>query len=93
MRTEPLRERFPEVLRTRWERFDEPTNKWVQVSTIRFPVVGGRDGGYRGFSFQPSVSGGKWRVNVETPQGRLIGRISFDVIEVAANPPLVESVR
>lgn len=77
----------------RWERFDASTHRWIEISSIRFPVSGGRDGGYRGFSFQPSALPGKWRVSVETVQGRLIGRISFNVVPVAQNVPLVESVR
>jgi hypothetical protein len=76
-----------------WERFDPSDHKWIQASAIRFPVSGGRDGGYRGFSLQPSISPGKWRVNVETPQGRLIGRTSFNVLIAAVSPSLVESIR
>ena len=77
----------------RWEYFDDTTKKWRQVSTIRFPVLGGRDGGYRGFSLQLGISAGKWRVSVETPGGRLIGRISFLVVAVPALPPLSDLVR
>ena len=77
----------------RWEYFDGTTKKWRQVSTIRFPVLGGRDGGYRGFSLQPGINAGTWRVSVETPEGRLIGRISFLVVAVPASPPLADLVR
>ena len=75
------------VILHEWQRYDAASGEWVTASTVRFPIVGGRDGGYRGYSFYKDVSEGKWRVNVITQYGQLIGRISFTVVEVSAPVP------
>lgn len=59
---------------------------WTTVGTIPFVISGGRDGGYRSYSVLSHAAAGKWRVNVLTAEGRVIGRIPFTV-ELAANPP------
>ena len=41
---------------------------------------GGSDGGYRTFSEMTPVTAGKWRVNVKTTSGAVIGRVDFEVI-------------
>ena len=70
-----------------WQRYDEPTGEWLTRATVRYPIIGGRDGGYRGDSFIKDISEGKWRVNVITQYGQLIGRISFTVVDVEAPVP------
>jgi len=65
-----------------WEYFDDQSNSWVQSGTFGFQITGGRDGGYRGYSLKEQTEEGKWRVNVKTGSGQLIGRISFDVEQV-----------
>ncbi len=62
-----------------WEYFDPSKARWVSVSKIPFKIVGGRDGGFRGYSIKENVFAGLWRVNVETVEGRLIGRKRFEV--------------
>ena len=59
--------------------------RFVTTDRIRLAIVGGRDGGYRAFTVKQRVAPGEWRVNVETTQGRIIGRVSFRV-EVATEP-------
>ncbi|MDO8564428.1 MAG: DUF2914 domain-containing protein [bacterium] len=63
-----------------WSYYDEEAEAWVTTNLIRFPISGGREEGFRGFSFKESIAPGKWRVDVETPRGQVIGRISFEVI-------------
>lgn len=75
----------PTKLRTRivhhWSYFDEEKGEWVTSSKISFPVVGGRDGGYRGFTVKYGVRAGKWRVDVETERGQRLGRTVFQIIK------------
>lgn len=59
-----------------WEHYNERTKKWEILSRFSFAINGGRDGGYRGFSTK-TVTEGKWRCDVETQSGQLIGRMSF----------------
>jgi len=51
-------------------------------------VVGGRDNGYRGYTFKRHVQPGRWRVEVRTETGRLLGRIPFELVP-AERPPLL----
>lgn len=75
----------------RWQWYDPIKKEWATRSTIAYPIIGGRDGGYRGYSAVPINDMGKWRVNVETSDGRLIARLPFTVAQTAF-PPLVETI-
>ncbi|MBI4435283.1 DUF2914 domain-containing protein [Candidatus Uhrbacteria bacterium] len=50
---------------------------WQSVSRLSYTIVGGRQDGYRGYSYITSHRPGKWRVDVETPRGQVIGRVVF----------------
>jgi len=76
-----------------WQRYDDVSRQWVTVSTFGFPINGGRDGGYRGYSNKTDISAGAWRVNVTTQYGQLIGRISFSVVDASTSPDLVETTK
>ncbi len=76
-----------------WQRYDIKSTSWVTVDTQRFPISGGRDGGYRGYSLKTGLSAGKWRVNVKTIYGQLVGRITFTVDSTSEAVPAVEVVR
>lgn len=65
----------------RWQHYDAVKKEWVTTSTIAYPIVGGRDGGYRGYSSVPLYETGKWRVSIETSDGRRITRLPFIVEE------------
>lgn len=56
---------------------------WITMNRISFPISGGRDGGYRGYSTKTNVVPGAWRVSVETENGQVIGRVRFDIVEGA----------
>jgi hypothetical protein len=73
-----------------WEYFDKKANAWVRTGTFGFQITGGRDGGYRGYSLRENVTAGKWRVNVKTGNGVIIGRISFTVVDVASPADTIE---
>ncbi|HEY4517823.1 MAG TPA: DUF2914 domain-containing protein [Candidatus Paceibacterota bacterium] len=66
-----------------WLYFDETTSAWVPKAHISFPITGGRDGGYRGYSLKESVLPGRWRIEVRTEREALIGRMSFTVVAEA----------
>ncbi len=71
-----------------WSYFDEKTRVWVSSSVVGFPISGGRDDGYRGYSMKENASAGKWRVDVETLRGQVIGRFEFTVDEAKIPPEL-----
>jgi hypothetical protein len=49
------------------------------TTTDRIPIsiTGGREKGYRMYTMKQRLQPGEWRVNVETENKRLIGRITF----------------
>lgn len=66
-----------------WERYDERTGKWARESRVSFPISGGREDGYRGYSVKDNPAPGKWQLLIKTANGQVIGRIAFRVEEVA----------
>ena len=72
-----------------WQRYDKAHGRWITESVVRFPIMGGRDGGYRGYSEKVTGAAGTWRVNVVTSYGQLIGRIAFTVADASTTPLLV----
>lgn len=74
----------------RWQHYDEVQKSWVTMTHSSFPINGGRDAGYRGYSWKAGLRAGLWRVSVETPRGQLIGRTTFRVEHVSV-PPILET--
>jgi Protein of unknown function (DUF2914) len=78
----------------RWRRYDEKSGHWLTLSTVTFPINGGRDGGYRGYTIKHNPQPGDWRVDINTSEGHLIGRIAFKVEDVpAAVPATTETLK
>jgi len=65
-----------------WQYFDEARGEWTTKSRIGFQISGGRDGGYRGYTVKESWRAGRWRVNVVTERGQVLGRVSFRIEKV-----------
>lgn len=76
----------------RWQRYDERQGSWQDADRIGYTVTGGRQGGYRGYTYKQSVAPGRWRVDVETEAGQLLGRLRFAVV-AAGDAPLVMDTR
>ncbi|HEY4124956.1 MAG TPA: DUF2914 domain-containing protein, partial [Rhizomicrobium sp.] len=72
----------------RWQYHDDKKG-WVTASTIGFPITGGRDNGYRGFTIKSHPQAGAWRVDIDTVDGRVIGRIGFYVQTVSQEPEMM----
>lgn len=70
-----------------WQRYDDAARSWVTEDIVSFPILGGREEGYRGYSIKNDPVPGKWRVNVTMDFGQIIGRTSFEVVEVASAHP------
>ena len=72
----------------RWEWRDPRNNNWLEQQTVHFRIRGGREDGFRTYSFKTAPKPGQWRVNIATADGRAIGRVRFSV-ETQAVPPAV----
>lgn len=87
----------PTDLRTRivheWQRYDEREHAWVTQSRSSFAVTGGRQNGYRGYSYSDRVTPGRWRVNVQTEEGSTLGRLRFRVLPASGDTEFVELIK
>jgi hypothetical protein len=70
--------RFKDRLQVRWLYRDSDLG-WQMADAIPLQIAGGRDGGWRGFTTKSRYKPGDWRVQVETSDGRELGRIGLDV--------------
>jgi hypothetical protein len=64
-----------------WQRYDDATGRWVDVGRSSYSTRGGREAGYRGYSYRTILDVGRWRVIVETERGQELGRLNFTVIK------------
>ena len=76
-----------------WEYWDESNGEWKTTDQVTYPIFGGRNEGYRGFSTKVNVSPGKWRVSVKTKNGQLLGRTKFTIVEADFLPELKAEIR
>ncbi|MCC5940007.1 MAG: DUF2914 domain-containing protein [Balneolaceae bacterium] len=63
----------------RWRWKNPETGRWQTVDQIGYEITGGRDAGYRGFTFKRNIREGDWRVDVITEEGQIIGIVRFRV--------------
>ncbi len=76
-----------------WTFFDEEFQAWEKRDTVRFDILGGRDGGYRGFSYKKNIEPGTWRVDVVTDTKQLLGRKTFTLIEDSSPLELISEIK
>lgn len=69
------------TIRHRWELFDERTEEWTTTSVVPFRIAGGRQSGYRGYTYKHNVVPGRWRVTAESESGAAIGIVDFRVVK------------
>jgi hypothetical protein len=65
---------------------------FAHADKIPIKISGGRAGGYRAYSFKQRLDPGDWRVDVETEDGRIIGRVSVWVEEREGPAPTLGTV-
>lgn len=71
----------------RWEYRDE-SGQWRQSSQARFALSGGREGGFRGYSYKDNPKPGQWRVSLVSEGGRTLSVTVFSVERGEADPDL-----
>ena len=76
--------RFSDQVLLRWYRKAE---RWMLQDTIPIRIVGGREAGFRGYGVKTHFQPGEWKVQVETTDGREIGRVYFDLEAAAEAKP------
>jgi hypothetical protein len=78
--------KFKDEIRLHWLKKD-PLRGWESQDKVPLRVSGGREEGFRGFGTKANYEPGNWRVQVETTEGREIGRVYF---EINTSPPSEE---
>lgn len=71
----------------RWKWYNETTRKWEVADNISYEITGGRDAGFRGYTYKENVKPGFWRVDVTTVEGLVLGIIDFEIIIDASLQP------
>ena len=62
----------------RWE-YRDPDKGWTTHARVHYPIFGGRDDGYRGYTQVGNFRDGTWRCTVETARGQVLGREKFKI--------------
>ncbi len=77
--------RFADQVLVRWY-WKDGARGWSVQDSIPINIVGGREQGFRGYGWKSNYQPGSWRVQVETTDGREIGRVYFQLEIVPAAP-------
>lgn len=65
---------------------------FLHADRIPIKISGGREGGYRAYSFKQRLDPGDWRVDVEAEDGRIVGRVSVTVVDQGETQPTLTTV-
>lgn len=76
-----------------WEYFDPKKDRWVQKGTVTYDIIGGREGGYRGYSLRKNPEQGTWRCSIKNTEGQTLGTITTTVEKVVNAPELSERLQ
>ncbi len=63
-----------------------PGKGWQSQQRVGVNIDGGREDGYRFYTFKTAPRAGQWQVNIMTGDGRSVGRVRFAVEEQAVPP-------
>jgi len=63
-----------------WKKYNPITGVWETTDKISFTVIGGRDNGFRGYSYKSNVVDGSWKVEVITDEELVIGVVKFNIL-------------
>jgi len=72
--------RLTKKIAHKWQYYSETRNEWIVTDRTVYHLTGGRDGGYRGFTFKKNVEMGEWRVDIVTTEDQILGRINFEIV-------------
>lgn len=64
----------------RWKWYNKNTNDWEITDNIGYRITGGRDNGFRGYTYKNKIKQGVWKVEVVTIEELVIGVIDFKII-------------
>ncbi|MGH7148571.1 MAG: DUF2914 domain-containing protein [Pyrinomonadaceae bacterium] len=65
---------------------------FTHADKIPLKISGGREGGYRAYTFKQRLDPGDWRMDVEAEDGRIIGRVSVRVEQQGDASPTLRTL-
>lgn len=65
----------------RWMWYNPNNHRWETSDVISYKVTGGRGKGYRGYTYKTNLHPGKWKVEVITKGGSILGTMKFTLKE------------
>lgn len=77
----------------RWEYYVPEDKEWRTYGRFSYRIDGGRNGGYRGYTFMTHAQAGIWRCTVETEREQVLGSETFDVVDGKVPQGLVTELR
>lgn len=72
--------RLTEKIAHQWQFYSEQKEDWVVTDRTIYNLTGGRDGGYRGYTYKKNLQIGQWQVDIVTEDDLILGRVKFKVI-------------
>jgi hypothetical protein len=63
-----------------WEQYRPEKGEWVTQYHLSYDLAGGRDGGYRGYSYKTVIPAGEWRVEIVTEDDLVLGSTDFKIV-------------
>ncbi|WP_425392519.1 DUF2914 domain-containing protein [Ekhidna sp.] len=71
----------------RWSWYNALKEEWEFIEDIKYEILGGRDGGYRGYTYKNHVKEGEWKVEVLTEEELVLGVIEFEIQKHTGQEP------
>jgi len=75
-----------------WYYRPDRSKPFNHADKIPLKISGGREGGYRAYTFKQRLDPGDWRVDVETENGRIIGRVAVRVEDQGERQPVLATL-
>jgi hypothetical protein len=72
----------------KWEWYNPETQTWQDALESTYNLTGGRDDGFRWYSYVQNPTPGDWRVRITTNFDRELGRIPFTVVRSSEAPDI-----
>lgn len=70
----------------RWKRYNSTIEDWEITDNIGYEILGGRDNGYRGYTYKNNVTEGDWKVEVVNEDDLVLGVVDFTILEASKKP-------
>jgi hypothetical protein len=71
--------RFRDQVFQHWSFSPPGSKRWITSDRIPLAIYGGRGEGFRGVATKANYQPGRWRVDIESADGRPLGELNFEV--------------